>query len=53
MSNRGDIHELGELLEAMRTRHTMVFYMGLVLSALGVLGLICLFNAIFPVKVPQ
>lgn len=48
----GDIKELGELLEALRTRHTFVYYLGVVLSAFGILGIVCLLNAIFPVSPP-
>ena len=44
-----DIKDLGELLEALRTRHTMIFYLGLTLSAFGVLGIVCLLEAVFRV----
>lgn len=52
MPNRPDIKDLGELLEALRTRDTLVYYVGLVLSAIGMLGIVCLLNAIFPVSLP-
>jgi hypothetical protein len=44
-----DIKDLSELLEALRTRHTMMFYPRLILSAFGVLGIVGLLEAIFRV----
>lgn len=41
-----DIKRLGELLEELRTDHAPIYYTAVVLSALGVLGLICLLDAI-------
>lgn len=37
-----DIHDLGNLLEQLRLRHTVVYYTALIFSALGVLGVLCL-----------
>ena len=51
--NHPDIHDLGDLLEQLRTRHAVVYYSVCVFTALGVLGLLCLFDSLFPVKVPQ
>jgi hypothetical protein len=40
-----DIHDLSDLLEALRTRHTIFYWVALVLSALGVFGIFCLLGS--------
>lgn len=51
--NHPDIRDLENLLGQLRERHTAFFYTACVFTALGVLGLVCLWDALFPVKVPQ
>lgn len=48
--NRPDLADLGSLLEQLRERHAAIYYGSIALMAFGVLGLICLFDAIFPVR---
>ena len=39
------IHDLSNLLEALRTRHKVFFDAAIALSALGIFGLLCLMDA--------
>ena len=41
-----DIRDLGNLLEQLRERHTVIHYGIVALSALGIFGLLCLVGAI-------
>jgi hypothetical protein len=41
-----DPRDLSSLLEQLRERHFVVYYAFVFLSALGVLGIVCLFDAI-------
>ena len=50
MNSRPDIHDLSELFEALRTRHTAVYWTAITLMGFGVLGLLCLFNALVHVS---
>ncbi len=44
--NHPDIRDFGNLLEQLRQRHTVIYYSIVVLSALGLFGLLCLVGAI-------
>ena len=44
-----DLKRLGELLEELRTDHAPVYYGAVVFTALGVLGMVCLLDAILGV----
>jgi hypothetical protein len=39
------IRDLSNLLEALRTRHTVFYYAAIVLSAFGIFGVLCLMSA--------
>ena len=41
-----DLHDLGNLFEQLRTRHTVVYYTIVAFTALGLFGLLCLVGAI-------
>jgi hypothetical protein len=40
-----DIRDLSDMLEQLRTRHTVFYYTAIVLSAFGIFGLLCLMGA--------
>jgi hypothetical protein len=41
-----DIRDLGNLLEQLRERHTLVYYFVAAFTALGIFGLLCIVGAI-------
>lgn len=46
------LRDLGEIFEALRERHAFVYYGILIMTALGVLGIVCIIDSVLPKPSP-